>query len=336
MTTMHTRRTHATMSFPLLRWSAALALLGGVLIAALVSGDLLLSPAEVSAALSGQASDFTATVVVSWRLPRALAAIAFGAALGAAGAVFQRLTRNPLGSPDVIGFNTGAYTGVLLLMLAVPAVGFLPIAVAALVGGLATAAVVVMLTAGTGMAGRTFILTGIAISALLSAINTWLVYRTDTATATASSLWGAGTLDNTRWDNLAPALIALAVLAVVVSIASTRLRILELGDDLAVALGLRVRRSRFLLIAGAVALTAITTASAGPIMFIALAAPHLARATLPHRRPVLAAALTGALLLSVADWIAAHAFAPTQLPVGAVTVTIGGAYLTITLLRRSR
>lgn len=318
------------------RWSIAFAMLLGILVASLLAGDLLLSPAEVWSALSGRASDFTTTVVLSWRLPRAVAGIAFGAALGTAGAIFQSLTRNPLGSPDVIGFNTGAYTGVLVVLLAVPAVGFLPLAAASLLGGLATAAVVIALTARSGMAGRTFILTGIAVSALLASVNTWLVYKTDTATATAGSLWAAGTLDNTRWDNLAPALLALALLSIPVVVAATRLRFLALGDDLATALGLRVRTSRFTLIVGAVAITAITTASAGPIMFIALAAPHLARATLPRGRPVLASALTGALLLSGADWIAAHAFAPTQLPVGAVTVTIGGAYLVVTLLRRER
>lgn len=318
------------------RWGSTFVLLLAILAASLLAGDLLLSPAEVWAALSGQASDFTTTVVLSWRLPRAVAAIAFGAALGTAGAIFQSLTRNPLGSPDVIGFNTGAYTGVLVMLLAVPAVGFLPLAAASLIGGLMTAAVVVALTARAGMAGRTFILTGIAVSALLSSINTWLVYKTDTATATAGSLWAAGTLDNTRWDNLAPALVALGIVAVPIAIAGTRLRFLALGDDVATALGVRVRTSRFALIVGAVALTAITTASAGPIMFIALAAPHLAKASLPRGRPVLAAALTGALLLSGADWIAAHAFAPTPLPVGAITVTIGGAYLVLTLLRRDR
>lgn len=326
----------STRASSVVRWSAALILLLAILLASLLAGDLLLSPGEVWAALTGQSADFTATVVLSWRLPRAVAAIAFGAALGVGGAVFQSLTRNPLGSPDVIGFNTGAYTGVLIMLLVVPAVGFLPLAVASLVGGLATAAVVVALTARSGMAGRAFILTGIAVSALLSSVNTWLVYKTDTATATAGSLWAAGTLDSTRWDNLAPALIALALITLPVAVAGTRLRFLALGADVATALGVRVRTSRFALIVGAVALTAITTASAGPIMFIALAAPHLARAALPRGRPVVAAALVGAVLLSGADWVAAHAFAPTQLPVGAVTVTIGGAYLVFSLLRRGR
>lgn len=315
-------------------WAAAVLLLAGILIASLLTGDLLLSPADVWAAATGRADGFTTTVVLSWRLPRALAAIAFGAALGAAGAVFQSITRNPLGSPDVIGFNTGAYTGVLLVLLTVPAAGFALMASASLLGGLATAALVLVFSRGAGIGGRTFILTGIAVGALLGSINTWLVYKTDTATATAGSLWAAGTLDNTRWQNLSPALLGLAIAAVALMAFAPGLRILALGDDLATALGLRVRASRALLITTAVALSAITTASAGPIMFIALAAPHLARAALPRRHPIVAAALTGSLLLSAADWIAAHAVAPTQLPVGAVTISVGGAYLVLALLRK--
>ncbi|GAA1325445.1 FecCD family ABC transporter permease [Leucobacter albus] len=318
------------------RWAAGVALLCAVLLAALAAGDLALSPSEVWAALTGTANDFTQTVVLAWRLPRALAAIAFGAALGAAGSIFQTLTRNPLGSPDIIGFNTGAYTGVLLALIIIPAPGFAATATAALLGGLAAAALVLLFSSRSGVGGNTFVLAGIAISAALGALNTWLVYKTDTATATASSVWAAGTLDNTRWELLQPVLGALAVIAVATALLVPKLRIIELGDDLAHALGLRVSATRLLLVGCAVALTAVTTAAAGPIMFVALAAPHLARATLPRTHPTLAAALTGALLLSIADWIAAHAFAPTQIPVGAVTVSLGGVYLTLTILFRKR
>ena len=315
------------------RWATAAGILAALLLAALVSGDLALTPGEVWQALTGRADAFTETVVLSWRLPRAVAAIAFGAALGAAGAIFQSLTRNPLGSPDVIGFNVGAYTGVLLALLTAPAAGFALIATSSLLGGLLTAGLVLALSARGGMSGRTFILTGIAVSALLSSLNTWLVYRTDTATATAGGVWAAGTLDSTRWDHLWPALATLGVAAVATAALTPLLGVLALGDDLASALGLRVRVARAGLIVCAVVLTAATTAVAGPILFVALAAPHLARTALPRTRPVLAAALVGAVLLSGADWIAAHAFAPTQVPVGSVTVALGGAYLTLAILR---
>lgn len=144
------------------RWAVALLTLAGLILASLASGDLPLTPWEVLEAILGRADDFTTTVVLSWRLPRALTAIAFGAALGAAGAIFQSLTRNPLGSPDVIGFNTGAYTGVLLTLLLLPASGFLALAVASIVGGLVTALLVLTLARGPRNGGRGLILTGIA------------------------------------------------------------------------------------------------------------------------------------------------------------------------------
>lgn len=318
------------------RWIAVATALLGTVLAALTFGDLALSPLEVWQALTGQSSAFTETVVLSWRLPRAVAALAFGAALGAAGAIFQSLTRNPLGSPDIIGFNTGAYTGVLLALLVLPSLNFATTTLAALLGGLAAAAIVLAASARHGLGGGTFVLTGIALSALLGSLNTWLVYKTDIGTATTGSLWAAGTLDHTRCEHLTPALIALLCTGILTAMIAPKLQLLALGDDLARALGVRVGLTRLALIGCAVALTAITTAVAGPIMFVALAAPHLARATLPRAHPTLAAAAAGALLLSVADWIAAHAFAPVQIPVGAVTVSLGGAYLTLTILLRRR
>ncbi|GAA4672247.1 FecCD family ABC transporter permease [Gordonia humi] len=277
------------------RWAAAFLALAGLILVSLASGDLPLTPQEVLDAFLGRADDFTTTVVLSWRLPRALTALAFGAALGTAGAIFQSLTRNPLGSPDVIGFNTGAYTGVLLMLLLLPASGFLTIAVASIVGGLTTAILVLALARHTGSGGRGLILTGIAISALLAAVNTWLLYRTDTATATTGSIWAAGTLDNIRWAQAWPALTTLAVIGIATAAVLPTLRILTLGDDLATALGLRVPRTRTTLTVSAVLLTATTTAVAGPIMFIALAAPHIANTLLPRERPILAATVSGAI-----------------------------------------
>lgn len=117
----------------------------------------------------------------------------------------------------MIGFNTGAYTGVLLTLLLLPASGFLALAVASIVGGLVTALLVLTLARGPRNGGRGLILTGIAISALLTAVNTWLLYRTDTATAATGSIWAAGTLDNMRWAQAWPALAALAAIGIATS-----------------------------------------------------------------------------------------------------------------------
>ncbi|MHA6551659.1 iron chelate uptake ABC transporter family permease subunit, partial [Escherichia coli] len=107
----------------------------------------------------------------------------------------------------------------------------------------------------------------------MTSLNTWLLYKTDTATATTGSIWAAGTLDNTRWQHATPALVALILAATVTALFTRKLHILALGDDLATSLGLRVRVDRVILIICAVTLTAITTAIAGPILFIALASP---------------------------------------------------------------
>ncbi|MBB2955900.1 iron chelate uptake ABC transporter family permease subunit [Pseudoclavibacter helvolus] len=128
-------------------------------------------------------------VVVDWRLPRALLAALFGAALGLNGAIFQSLTRNALGSPDVIGFNMGSYTGVLVVMLAGGS-GFLLIASGAVVGGLITAFLVYLLEHKRGVQGFRLIIIGIALSAMLGSLNTWIIVKADVAFAMQAAVWG--------------------------------------------------------------------------------------------------------------------------------------------------
>ena len=129
-------------------------------------------------------------VVVDWRLPRALLAALFGAALGLSGAIFQSLTRNALGSPDVIGFNMGSYTGVLIVMLAGGS-GFLLIASGAVAGGLITALLVYLFAYQSGVQGFQLIIIGIALSAMLGSLNTWIIVKADVAFAMQAAVWGA-------------------------------------------------------------------------------------------------------------------------------------------------
>ncbi|WP_326682436.1 FecCD family ABC transporter permease [Streptomyces sp. NBC_01237] len=311
-----------------------LTLLGAaVLIASLAAGDISVPVPDVLHALAGRGDPLTSTVVLTWRLPRALLALALGAALGLSGAIFQTLTRNPLGSPDVIGFNTGASTGALAVLLSGTA-GYTRTALGALIGGLATAALVYALGGRRSTATTRFVVTGIAVSAILTSVNTWLMYGADTAVAARAAQWTAGSLDALGWEHAVPALVALAPLALITPFLVRTLRVLELGDDVATALGARVVRGRLILATVGVALTAVATSVAGPLAFVALAAPQIAR-LLYRRTPGISlpgAALTGALLLAGADWVAAHAFAPVQLPTGVVTVSTGGAYLLWLLL----
>lgn len=276
------------------------------------------------------------TVVMQWRLPRVVTGILVGAALAIAGSLFQSLTRNPLGSPDIIGFSTGAYTGVIAAFL-LEGSGFAATVTGALIGGLAVSVMVIALSVRTRIDGLRIILVGLGISAMLSALNRWLITRGELDTALSAASWGAGSLNGLRWTIAIPACCVLAILITTTIPLRRFLDVLSLGDDLAVGLGLRLQLTKLLLLVGGVFLVAATTAVAGPIAFVALASPHIARAlTSSARTPLVETSVIGALLIIVADLIGQRLFYPTQLPVGLVTVTIGGMYLLWLIARGSK
>ncbi|MDX3593674.1 iron chelate uptake ABC transporter family permease subunit [Streptomyces sp. ID03-2B] len=300
-------------------------------------GSYQLSLGDLSAVLSGTARNSVRTVVLEWRAPRIVAAVLFGAALAMGGAIFQSLTRNPLGSPDVIGFTTGSYTGVVLTLLA-GASSYSALAVGALTGGLVTAFAVYLLAFRRGVKGFRLIIVGIAVGALLSSVNTWFSVKADVDTALRAAVWGAGSLSAIGWPAVLMSSGLIAVVALVAPVAQRRMRWLELGDDTAAMLGVRVERTKLLLVVLGVAATAAVTAAAGPIVFVALAAPQIARRLTGRGTSVdlAGSALVGALLLLGADIAAQHAIPGVVLPTGAVTVCVGGAYLLVLLVRESR
>ncbi|MFF8817986.1 FecCD family ABC transporter permease [Leucobacter sp. NPDC015123] len=312
---------------------AVLAVVIGV--ASLTNGEYPLTVRQVWEALTSGVTDFTHTVVVEWRMPRALAAITFGAALGASGAVFQSLTRNPLASPDILGFSSGAYTGAIVVMIVFGG-NYVDVAIGAFVGGLASAAVVYLLAFKGGVQGFRLIISGIAVSAMLSSLNTWLTLTADLDTALVAAVWGAGSLNGMTWSQTGLGSLLVVVLLIVTLAFARPLRQLELGDDAAQALGVRVEPARLALMLASVGLIAVVTAAAGPISFIALAAPQIARrVTGSAGVSVLSSAMMGAVLLSASDFVALHAL-PAMLPVGTVTVVIGGGYLIWLLIYEAR
>ncbi|MEN5074232.1 iron chelate uptake ABC transporter family permease subunit [Isoptericola cucumis] len=312
-----------------------LAVVAAVLaVAGLALGDYPLTVAEVGRALLGQ-DDFATTIVREWRLPRVLAGLVLGAALAVAGALFQSLTRNPLGSPDIIGFTTGSYTGVLVVMTVVGP-GYLGTAAAALAGGLLTAVVVYLLAYQRGVQGFRLIVVGVAVSAMLHAANTFMLMRAQTEIAMSAAAWGAGSLSLVGWEQVAPATVVLAVLGGGVVVCAPLLRQLELGDDFAAAHGVAVEPARLGILGIGVALTAVATATAGPIAFVALSAPQVAKGLVRGPGlPLVASALTGSVLLLGADLVAEHVL-PTALPVGVVTIVLGGVYLLAVLVAGAR
>ena len=291
---------------------------------------------QVLAALTGDAPRNITLVVTEWRLPRALMALLIGAALGVSGAIFQSLMRNPLGSPDVMGFNTGAWSGVLVAMVLFGQ-HLAAIALAAMVGGILTSLVVWLLAWRNGIETFRLIIIGIGIRAMLVAFNTWLLLHASLETAVTAGLWNAGSLNGLTWAKTWPSAPLIVLMLVFSGLLVRRMRLLEMGDDSACALGVSVERSRLLLMLVAVVLTAASTALAGPISFIALVAPHIARRLSNTARWGLTqSALCGAVLLLLADITAQQAFMPYQLPVGVVTVSLGGIYLIVLLIQESR
>lgn len=300
-------------------------------------GSFPLTIPEVVQVLTGGGSGSARKVVLEWRGPRILSAIVFGCLLGISGAVFQSLTRNPLGSPDIIGFNAGSYTGVVF-MLMFGITGYAATVTAALAGGLIAAALVYFLAFRQGISGMRLILVGIAVSAFLGGINQWFAVKADVDLALRAAVWGAGTLTTTNTTSMIFSAIVLGIVVLALPLAQQRMRRLELGDDTATALGVPVESTKIFLVLLGVVTTAVVTATAGPIAFVALAAPQIGRRLRGGGTSVdvVSAALVGAVVLLAADLIAQHAIPGLLLPVGAVTVCVGGLYLLWLLIVEGR
>ena len=304
-----------------------------VTVLAISGGEYNISPWRVVQILFGGGEGLETTVVWDWRMPRAFAALLFGAALALSGLVFQSLTRNPLGSPDIIGLSTGAYTGALVAITVLGG-GFMATTLGALAGGLATAIVVYLLAWRDGTHGFRLILVGIGISSVLSSLNQYMVLRADLDVAMSAAVWGAGTLNGVSWAGVIPVSVVVVVAGGLIMLMGRSMQLLQMGDDMANALGMRAERAKLVFIVLAVMLTSAVTALIGPVAFVALVSPQLARRLLGSSgMNLLPTALFGAFLLAFGDLLAQRLFAPIQLPVGVVTVCIGGVYLVYLLNR---
>ncbi|MFB7058798.1 FecCD family ABC transporter permease [Streptomyces vinaceus] len=291
------------------------------------TGDFEIAPWDVVQTLLGSGTPANDFIVNDLRLPRVVVALLVGAALGMAGAVFQSVSRNPLGSPDLLGFSYGSSVGALVVIVLFKG-GATEVAAGALVGGLITGVLVYLLSYRRGIHGYRLVLVGIGVSAMLVAVINYLLTKAKLVEATRAMVWLTGSLAGRDWSQVWPLLVTCAVLFPLVLGQGRALRMMEMGDDAAYALGVRVERTRMLLMLAAVLLTTAAAAAAGPISFVALAAPQLARRlTRSPGSNLLTGALMGAVLLLVSDWASQRAFGADQLPVGVVTGLVGGVYL---------
>lgn len=290
---------------------------------------------EVLAALTGAGTGTDALVVLDLRGPRTAIGLAAGAALGLAGALMQGLTRNPLADPGILGVNAGASLAVIVAITffgVAGAAGFVWFAFAG-----AALATVVVYAVGAGRRGATplsLTLAGSAVTALLTSVIT-LVLLTDLGTLSQFRFWQVGSLVGRGLETLAVVGPFLAVGAVVALALGPALNALALGDQMAAGLGQHVGRVRVVAAAAVVVLCGGATAIAGPIVFVGLVVPHLARLLLgPDQRWVLVcSAILGPCLLLVADVVGRAVAPPGELEAG-ILVAIVGTPVLVALVRR--
>ncbi|TSD13256.1 iron ABC transporter permease [Curtobacterium sp. KBS0715] len=306
-------------------------------------GSTWIAPGVVIRSLLGLESGPDAFIITTLRLPRVLTGALVGLTLGVAGALTQTFTRNPLGTPDIIGVTAGASVGAVAAIVlgggtySVSSLllgGGIP--VAATIGALVAAVLVYGLGWRGGVQSYRLVLVGIGVSATLDAVTSYLLVRAKITVATAASQWLVGSLSSTSWESVWP-LLVVAVVAVPIALAtSAALGIGQLGDEVATGVGLGVQRHRLLVIALAVVLTAAAVAAAGPVGFVAFVVPQVGlRLAGTNRPPLLLAGALGAVLVLAADLLSRSAF-PWQVPVGIITTVIGAPYLIWLLVRHRK
>lgn len=301
-------------------------------------GDFPIGLPRVIATILGRGERVDEFVVMDLRMPRALAGLVVGVALGMSGAITQSVARNPLASPDILGITGGAGAVAVFLVTvsggtAAAVVSSVGVSAAALAGGLGTGLLVYFLAWRRGIDGFRLILIGISVSAVMEAITTWLLVSADIRDVAKAQAWLVGSLDNRSSDGVGVAFWCTLVLMAVVAAAAFQFKPMHLGDEVAAGLGVRYTRVRAVLLLCAVLLAAVGVSAAGPVPFVALVAPQVAMRLAKHPTPPLVASgLVGALLLIGADLIARTAL-PITLPVGVVTAAIGGPFLVYLLVR---
>lgn len=332
------------------KWLVLAGLVAAVLLTGTVSitlGPLKLSVAEVCTSLLHRffpdtfsySSELAEKTIWYIRLPRLLTGLAAGFNLGVAGAVMQAVLRNPMASPFTLGISSGAGFGAALAILFGRSLGgYLYFTVInAFAFSLLSAFIILGLSSRKGASPQNMILTGIALSYLFQAGTTVMQYFAESWAVTEIVFWMVGTLAKSTWVSLR-IIAATTVLCVpYLLMKSQDLNVMTAGDDVAQSLGVRVTRTRIMLLTAASLLTATTICFTGTIGFIGLVAPHISRMILgaDNRFVIPAAGISGGLLLSLADMIAMNLIPPVVIPIGVMTA-FTGVPLFIYLIMKNR
>ncbi|MFF7209324.1 FecCD family ABC transporter permease [Streptomyces sp. NPDC008238] len=315
--------------------SAVLAvLLAAAVVVYLCVGESFVSPVEVVNVLLGRPSP-DQLVVGTLRLPRLVVGLLAGLAFGVAGALVQTVARNPLASPDVIGVTHGAGAATVAAM-SFGLASHTALPYVSIAGGLAASLLVYVFAWRRGLHASRFVLVGIGVSVALGSLTQLFLTKGDFLVAQQAKVWLTGSLNSRGYDQAAPLATVLLLAVPAVLWAARAQRGASFDDDTAVALGIRLDRVRLGLTALGIVLASVATGATGPVDFVALLAPQIARRlTRTAQIPLLSSALTGALVVVVADLLARRLFSPVELPVGVLTAAVGAPYL-MWLIARTR
>ncbi len=281
--------------------------------------------------LSGEQIQGASFTIATLRLPRMLCGLLAGLAFGIAGNTFQTMLRNPLASPDIIGISSGSSIAAVFCILVLNMSGS-GVSIAAVISGILVAALIYVLSKGSGFSGGRLILIGIGIQAMINALISYLLAKAAQYDVSKALRWLSGSLNGMRMENVPALCIVVVIFGMTILCLTKQLQILELGDDFATTLGIKIHVIRILLILSSVCLIAFATPVTGPIAFVAfLAGPIASRLVGPGAPTVLSAGLVGALLVLGADLMGQFVFS-TRFPVGVVTGILGAPYMLFLLI----
>lgn len=318
--------------------SLGLVLVAAVIVFSLVIGTVGIAPWDAVRAVFGFAGDdVTLTLIRDFRLPRILVGALVGAQIAVSGAILQAVTRNALAAPSLVGVSAGAGLAAVLAAVLIPSAGVTVVALLAFAGAIASGAVVYVLAWKNGIAPERLALTGIAVTAILSAIITAIVtFFADNSNVQAALVWLTGTVYGRGWDEFRLLLPWFVIGIAVAMVLSSKLNVLILGDSVAAGLGMRVELARLSFIGLAVALASSAVAVAGLVAFVGLVIPHVVRLLFgsDQRLVIPLSAVGGAILMMLADDVARTAFGVTELPAGLLTALIGAPYFIFLIARR--
>ncbi|MFO3906665.1 Fe(3+)-hydroxamate ABC transporter permease FhuB [Enterobacter hormaechei] len=309
-----------------------------------LAGGLVLLLAVIAAMAFGRdaegwhwASGAMLDELLPWRAPRIFAALIAGVMLAVAGCIIQRLTGNPMASPEVLGISSGAAFGVVVMLFFVPGNAFGWLMPAGSLGAAVTLLIIMIAAGRGGFSPHRMLLAGMALSTAFTMLLMMLQASGDPRMAQILT-WIAGSTYNATNEQVVSTGIAMIVLLALVPLCRRWLTVLPLGGDTARSVGMALSASRIGLLLLAASLTATATLTIGPLSFIGLMAPHIARMmgfrrTMPH---IVMSALTGGILLVFADWCGRMVLFPYQIPAGLLSTFIGAPYFIYLLRKQSR